>query len=83
LAVSASLLNPGIAKKSFHVPPQSSTASLQVGWRRREAGEAEGGGRVPDGLGGSGSGPGPPAMENLTMAKAIQKIAMNAAENTC
>src|ERR1700755_1175597 len=43
--------------------------------------EAEGGGEFPDGLGGSGRVPGPPVMENLTMAKAIQKIAMNAAEN--
>ncbi len=45
--------------------------------RQRQRGE----GRFPDGLGGPGRGPGPPVMENLTMAKAIQKIAMNAAEN--
>ena len=45
--------------------------------RQRQRGE----GRVPDGLGGSGRVPGPPVMENLIMAKAIQKIAMNAAEN--
>lgn len=49
---------------------------------RREAWRQRGEGRVFDGLGGSGRGPGPPVMENLTMAKnAIQKIAMNAAEN--
>ena len=45
--------------------------------RKRQRGE----GRFSDGLGGPGRGPGPPVMENLTMAKAIQKIAMNAAEN--
>ena len=48
--------------------------------RRRERQRAEG--RVPDGFGGSGRGPGPPVMETLTMAKsAIQKITLNQAEN--
>ena len=48
------------------------------GGRERQRAE----GRVPYGFGGSGSDPGPPVMEALTMAKsAIQKIAMNPSEN--
>lgn len=62
-----------------HPDPSNLAAGSQ---RRRKAWRQRGVGEVPDGLGGSGRGPGPPVMENLTMAKnAIQKIAMNAAEN--
>ena len=54
-------------------------AAQAAGRRRRP--EAEGGGEVFDGFGGPGRGSGPPVMENLTMAKANQKIAMNPSRN--
>jgi ParB family transcriptional regulator, chromosome partitioning protein len=59
----------------------SEATAAAVGGRGASRQRQRGEGRFPDGLGGSGRGPGPPVMENPTMAKAIQKIAMNAAEN--
>ena len=63
--------------EEVHVGLVAFNAALGA-WPERQRGE----GRVPDGLGGPGRGPGRSVMENLTMAKAAnQKITLNQAEN--